>query len=434
MPSNYQRVRRFSERLAETLTPEDSTLQSMPDASPAKWHLAHTTWFFETFLVGRFDREQSGYQAVDPAYAVLFNSYYNTVGEQFPRAQRGLISRPTLGEALDYRKRVDEAVERLEAQALFDEPEVRGILEVGLHHEQQHQELLLTDIRHALSQNPLDPVYRPEPLRDSEPTPLDWVAFDGGVVPIGHTGEGFAYDNEYPRHDALVPPFELATRPVTCGEYQQFIRDGGYETPMHWLAEGWATVQAEGWRGPLYWRREPDGEYTQFTLAGRVPIDPHAPVTCLSYFEADAYARWVGARLPTEQEWETACLAPPATGGLQENQPVRGGFVDELLEASQGVQPALAGVCGGGQDKKFTTPLVAMRGEVWEWTASPYTPYPGYRAAEGALGEYNGKFMVNQQVLRGGSCATSSDHLRATYRNFFPTSARWQFSGVRLAR
>ena len=283
MSSPYQRVRQFTERLAETLTPEDATLQSMPDASPAKWHLAHTTWFFETFLVGRFDRELTGYTAIDPAYAVLFNSYYNTVGEQFPRPHRGLISRPTLSEVLDYRRRVDEAVARLEGRGLIEEDaEASGILQVGLHHEQQHQELLLTDIRHALSQNPLDPVYRPEPLRPSEPTPLDWVRFEGGVVPIGHGGNGFGYDNEYPRHEALIQPFEIATRPVTCGEYLAFIEARGYATPTLWLAEGWSTVQAEGWAAPLYWRREPDGAYTQFTLAGRQPVDPHAPVSGVS--------------------------------------------------------------------------------------------------------------------------------------------------------
>ncbi len=417
MFSNYQRVRRFTERLVETLSPEDATLQSMPDASPAKWHLAHTTWFFETFLVGRFDPAVSGYQEVDPAYAVLFNSYYNTVGEQFPRPQRGMISRPTLAEALAYRARVDEAVERLaESGALEDDAEAAHILAIGNHHEQQHQELLLTDIKHALAINPLDPAYRNDKRATAEASPLAWVRFSGGIRPIGYDGDGFSYDNEGPQHETLLQDFELASRPVTCGEYLDFINAGGYQTATLWLAEGWGKVQAEGWFAPMYWRRESDGAWTEFTLAGRTPIDPSAPVTHLSYFEADAYARWAGCRLPTEAEWEVACQQTPS----------RGHFADELLAAGQAIHPA--------SPPAAEQPLTQMLGDVWEWTASPYTPYPGYRAADGALGEYNGKFMVNQQVLRGGSCATSSDHIRPTYRNFFGTGARWQFSGVRLAR
>lgn len=417
MLSNYQRVRRFTERLVETLSPEDATLQSMPDASPAKWHLAHTTWFFETFLVARFDPAVSGYEQVDPAYAVLFNSYYNTVGEQFPRAQRGLVSRPTLAEALAYRRRVDEAVERLGASgALADDAEVANIMAIGINHEQQHQELLLTDIKHALSINPLDPIYRNDQRIEGPTTPLEWVSFPGGIHPIGQAGEGFSYDNEGPRHEALLQPFELASRPVACGEYLEFMNAGGYETATLWLAEGWGRVQTEGWRAPLYWRQEPDGSWTEFTLAGRTPVDLSAPVTHISYFEAEAYARWAGCRLPTEFEWEVACTERPS----------RGHFADELLDAGQAIHPASVSSPGG--------PLTQLLGGVWDWTASPYTPYPGYRAADGALGEYNGKFMVNQQVLRGGSCATSSDHIRPTYRNFFGTASRWQFSGIRLAR
>lgn len=418
MPSDYRRVRQFTERLAETLTPEDATLQSMPDASPAKWHLAHTTWFFETFLVNRYPHSESGYTPVEDAYAVLFNSYYNTVGEQFPRTQRGLISRPTLSDVLDYRRRVDEAFVRLEASGvLAGDKEAAGILAIGLNHEQQHQELLLTDIKHALAINPLEPALREaESAMSSEPKPSTWVGFEGGIRSIGHTGDGFAYDNEGPRHEVLLRPFELASRPVTCGEYQAFIDDRGYDDPLHWLAEGWGTVQAEGWRAPLYWNHETRGAWSEYTLAGRRPVDPNAPVTHVSYFEADAYARWAGCRLPTEAEWEVACS----------EQPSRGHFADTLLEAGQAIHPASCVDPSAG--------LAQMLGDVWEWTASPYTPYPGYTPAEGALGEYNGKFMVNQQVLRGGSCATSSDHVRATYRNFFPTSARWQFSGIRLAR
>ncbi|MEQ8847386.1 ergothioneine biosynthesis protein EgtB [Botrimarina sp.] len=420
MLNDYQRVRRFTERLTETLTPEDSTLQSMPAASPAKWQLAHTTWFFETFLVGRFDREVSGYEPIDPAYAVLFNSYYNTVGEQFPRQQRGLISRPGLSEVWDYRRRVDDAVARLaERGALAEDPQAGHILAIGLNHEQQHQELLLTDIKHALAVNPLEPAFRDDPRAPSEASEQGWADLEGGVRSIGHDGDGFAYDNEGPRHEALLQPHQLAHRPVSCGEYLQFIADGGYEDPTLWLAEGWNTVKSEGWSAPLYWRREADGRWTEFTLAGRSDVDPAAPVTHVSYFEADAFARWAGARLPTEFEWEAAC--PQAAGSRQ----TAGGFADKLVAAGQSVQPS-AETGGNG--------LRQMLGGVWEWTASAYTPYPGYRAADGALGEYNGKFMVNQQVLRGGSCATSSDHIRPTYRNFFATAARWQFSGIRLAK
>ncbi|MEN0110200.1 MAG: ergothioneine biosynthesis protein EgtB [Planctomycetota bacterium] len=457
----YRRVRAQTDRLTETLTPEDATLQSMPDASPAKWHLAHTTWFFETFLLGRFDRSVTGYEPIDPAYAVLFNSYYNTVGEQFPRPQRGLLSRPTLAEVRDYRERVDAAVQRtLASDAFARDAEAAAILAVGLHHEQQHQELLVTDILHALAQNPLQPAYRHEPRGPvtAATTPLGWVGFHGGVHEVGHdpaTG-GFAYDNEGPRHEVLLRDFALADRPVTCGEFAEFIADGGYTRPTLWLAEGWATVQSDGGRAPLYWEPSyrkpaegrpaggsfqepgsPAAEWTEFTAAGRTPIDPAAPVTHVSYFEADAYARWAGARLPTEAEWEVACVAATEAGAPA------GPFADELLERGRPLHPRAvppadretrdapdAASAGSGHPSSMRRLL----GDVWEWTASPYTPYPGYAAAEGALGEYNGKFMVNQQVLRGGSCATPSGHIRPTYRNFFPTAARWQFSGIRLAR
>ncbi|QDV75431.1 ergothioneine biosynthesis protein EgtB [Botrimarina mediterranea] len=408
---DYRRVRRFSERLAETLSPEDATLQSMTSASPTKWHLAHTTWFFETFLL----RESIDYAPFDPVFQTLFNSYYNTVGVPYPRDKRGLLSRPSLEMTLDYRRSVDEHVERLlSADDLSDEQ--RRVMVLGLHHEQQHQELIVTDIKHALAHNPLDPIYREGAFRLGVAPKLEWLERDGGVRPIGHDGEGFGFDCEGPRHDALLRPHRLATRPVSCGEYLEFMKDRGYETPQLWLSDGWHAVQTEGWRAPLYWRDEGDGEWTAFTAAGRQTIDPAAPVCHVSYFEADAYARWAGARLPLEEELETAT----------ESLPMEGDFADTLIDAGWALHPQPLAAAERGLAQPF--------GAVWEWTASPFTAYPGYRPPDGALGEYNGKFMCNQFVLRGGSVATPSGHLRATYRNFFPATARWQFSGVRLAR
>ena len=407
----YRDVRRFTERLAETLSPEDAAMQSMTSASPTKWHLAHTTWFFETFVL----REQAGYEPFDPIFQTLFNSYYNTVGVPYPRHKRGLLSRPSLGMTLDYRWSVDEHVERL-LNAGKPNSEQRRVLELGLHHEQQHQELIVTDIKHALSKNPTDPIYREGAFRLGVAPKLQWLEREGGVRSIGHGGEGFAFDCEGPRHDVLVHPHRLASRPVSCGEYLEFIEDGGYQTPQLWLSDGWNARQAERWRAPQYWRDEGDGEWTAFTTAGRQTIDPAAPVCHVSYFEADAYARWAGARLPLEEELETASASLP----------MEGDFADTLTGAGWALHPQPLAAAVEGLAQAF--------GSVWEWTASPFTAYPGYRPPDGALGEYNGKFMCNQFVLRGGSVATPSGHLRPTYRNFFPPTARWQFSGVRLAR
>jgi ergothioneine biosynthesis protein EgtB len=402
----YREVRRATEALAEPLEVEDTVVQSMPDASPVRWHLAHTTWFFETFVLAA----DPGYRPFDPAYRSLFNSYYDAVGEPFPRPERGLLTRPTLEEVGRYRRHVDEHVARSLERGLLAR-RLLPVVELGLHHEQQHQELILTDVKHLLSLNPLAPVYReraPEPPREAPP--LRWLGFPEGLRWVGHDGRGFAFDNESPRHRELVPAFELASRCVTNAEFAAFVEDGGYERPALWLSEGWQRVRAEGWSAPLYWRRRADG-FDEFTLAGVRPLDPSEPVGHVSLFEADAFARWKGARLPTEAEWETAA----------EGVPVEGNF------ASRGRHhPQAASGDGAGPSQ--------MYGDVWEWTSSPYVAYPGYRAPEGALGEYNGKFMCNQHVLRGGSAATPAGHVRRTYRNFFPPHARWQFSGIRLAR
>ncbi|MDJ0848724.1 MAG: ergothioneine biosynthesis protein EgtB [Myxococcota bacterium] len=407
--SSFRFVRRATESLAEPLSPEDCALQSMPDASPTKWHLAHTTWFFETLVL---EREVPGYKPFDPHFRVLFNSYYNSVGEQYQRPQRGMLSRPPLEEVLAYRQRVDRDV-----LALLDEPArddsrregVAALVELGLHHEQQHQELILTDIKHALSFNPADPTYRrsmaPEPVAAA---PLAWVGFPGGLQELGHDGSGFGFDNEGPRHRVWLDPYELASRPVTNGEFLEFMEDGGYRRPELWLSDGWATVQERSWRAPLYWRQE-GTQWTALTLGGVRPVAAAEPVCHVSHYEADAYARWAGARLPTEAEWE--CAAAEAGDG---------NFVESGLLHPR-PSPGAAG-------------LAALYGDVWEWTSSAYGPYPGFRPLEGALAEYNGKFMSSQMVLRGGSCATPRSHIRRSYRNFFYPDARWQFSGIRLAR
>jgi ergothioneine biosynthesis protein EgtB len=406
----YARVRRASLALIAGLSGEDCALQSMPDASPLKWHLAHTTWFFETFVL---DRHAPGYPSFHPAYRYLYNSYYNAVGEQFPRAQRGLMSRPALNDILRYREHVDACMtELLAARPLSGD--VLTLVELGLQHEQQHQELMLTDFKHLLSLNPLAPAYVEGVFdRGVSPPAMQWATFKGGIVEIGHAGEGFAFDNESPRHRQYVAPFSLAARPVTNGEYLEFIEDGGYQEPALWLSEGWAVMSAQSWRMPGYWR-ERDGVLSEFTLKGLQPLDLARPVTHVSHFEADAYARWASAHLPTEFEWELAAAGVP----------VRGNFVEsgELHPRSSPQKSALS------------RDLTALYGDVWEWTQSSYAPYPGYRVAPGAVGEYNGKFMSNQYVLRGGSCATPQSHMRMTYRNFFPSGARWQFSGIRLAR
>jgi ergothioneine biosynthesis protein EgtB len=409
LAERYTAVRAATETLAEPLSAEDQCIQSMDFASPTKWHLAHTTWYFETFVLAAED----GYTPFHPRYGYLFNSYYNTVGSMHARPRRGLLSRPPLEDVMAYRAHVDAAIQRaLSAGSVGREQ--RQLLELGLHHEQQHQELVLTDIKHAFSLNPLLPAYRPPRPRANPPelTALRWQAHEGGLVEIGHTGDRFAFDNERPRHRVHLEPWQMASRPVSCGEYRDFMQDGGYERPELWLSEGWDTVCREGWQAPGYWQREADGDPWQiFTLHGPRGVYPDEPVTHVSFFEADAYARWAGARLPVEAEWE--CVAY--------DRPVDGNFVE-------------SGVLHPRASRDETAAEIQLFGDVWEWTASPYVAYPGYRAPSGPVGEYNGKFMCNQLVLRGGSCATPRSHLRASYRNFFQAEARWQFSGIRLAR
>ncbi|REK37965.1 MAG: ergothioneine biosynthesis protein EgtB [Planctomycetota bacterium] len=412
----YLATRAFTARLCESLEAEDCVIQSMRDVSPTRWHLAHTTWFFEEFALGRFADERPFH----PAFKYLFNSYYNAVGAQFPRSERGMLSRPTVAEVWAYRDDVDRRLAGRLAES--DDAQLAYIVELGIQHEQQHQELILTDIKHVLSRNPLFPVYREAPARDDDspgsmrPPAAEWLEHDEAIYEIGHTGPGFAYDNESPRHRVLLEDFMIASRPVNCGEYLQFMADDGYRRAELWLSAGWQTVQQEGWQAPLYWHERPEG-WSQFTLAGLRPLDPAEPVCHVSYFEADAFARWAGARLPTEAEWEVASAAVSSE---------QGNFADTLLAAGAALHPAAPPTEDVG--------AVRMFGDVWQWTASPYTAYPGYAPPDGALGEYNGKFMCNQFVLRGGSCATSSNHIRATYRNFFPPEARWQFCGFRLAR
>ena len=406
----FTEVRRFSEDIAAPLSPEDSCIQSMPGVSPTRWHLAHTTWFFETFLL----KPHGPYEVFDESFEYLFNSYYNTVGEQFPRHRRGLISRPGLQATLDYRNHVDQRVRELISQDELTKNE-RDILEIGLQHEQQHQELMLTDIKHVLFCNPLWPAYQTTPsvLDESKPHRLAWQHCEQQVTSIGYEGRGFHFDNEGPKHEVLIQDHEIASRCVTNGEYLEFVEDGGYNTPTLWLSMGWGTVQSEHWCHPLYWRQE-NGQWFEFTLQGRRELDLNTPLSHISYFEADAFARWAGRRLPTEFEWEHQEAV--SQYDAEDN------FADHLLNAKQ-LHPQAESTAFGN-----------LLGNVWEWTASPYIAYPGYQALDGALGEYNGKFMCNQFVLRGGSVATSSTHIRATYRNFFPPEARWQFSGIRLAK
>ena len=413
---HYAAVREVTERLAAPLSPEDQCIQTMDDVSPTKWHRAHTTWFFETFLL---KPHLDGYEEVDPLYGYLFNSYYETAGPRHPRPRRGMISRPSAAEVADYRARVDDAMVRLLSDSRPDD--VADLVVLGLNHEQQHQELLLMDIKHVLSCNPAQPVYRPEgaPASPAADAPAAaWVSFDGGRCAVGHDGDSFAFDNETPRHDVLLGPYELSSRLVTCGEWLEFMADGGYRTPTLWLSDGWATVQSCGWTAPLYWSSQDgadptsaDGDaWSVFTLAGRRAPRADEPVCHVSYYEADAFARWAGARLPTEAEWESAA-GPRANGGAN------------LLDAGA-MHPRPRAAAG----------LTQMFGDVWEWTSSPYCAYPGFVPAPGAVGEYNGKFMINQMVLRGGCCVTPADHVRGTYRNFFAPRTRWHFSGLRLAR
>jgi ergothioneine biosynthesis protein EgtB len=406
LAARYRAVRAATERLRAPLSPEDCAVQSMPDASPTKWHLAHTTWFFETFVLER----KGGERPFDPSYRFLFNSYYNAVGPQHLRAERGLLSRPALEEVLRYRAAVDERMLAWLEGAEAEGSPLLPTVELGLHHEQQHQELILSDVKHALGGSPLRPVYRdlPEAPRGPAP-PLRFERFEEGVRWIGHGGGGFAFDNEGPRHRAFVPSFELASRCATNEEFLAFMEDGGYERPELWLSDGFAWQRAEGVRAPLYWERD-GGGWRTFTLGGMRPLRPEEPVTHVSYYEAAAFAEWAGARLPSEEEWEVAAAEVAVAGNFVES---------ERLHPA----PAPAGPA-----------LVQLFGDVWEWTRSDYAPYPGFRPAPGALGEYNGKFMCNQRVLRGGSCATPASHVRASYRNFFPPPARWQLSGIRLAR
>jgi ergothioneine biosynthesis protein EgtB len=398
-------VRQQTEELCEPLTPEDMMVQSCPEASPAKWHLAHTTWFFETFLLSEF---LAGYRPFHPDFIWLFNSYYNAVSDQPLKKLRGSFSRPSLAEILEYRRHVETAMVRLIDSGMPSEAERRVVL--GLHHEQQHQELLAYDMKNAFWSNPMHPAYETGELPASKAGELIWGGHQGGVAEIGYRGEGFCFDNEQPRHKVYLEPFELASRLVTCGEYLDFMRDGGYERPDLWLSDGWDTVTGQQWRAPLYWFQAED-EWRVFTMRGAAGLKAllNTPVCHVSYFEADAFARWAGKRLPTEAEWEVAAAVLPVEGNLLESG---------LLH------PAAAGEQGG---------LQQMFGDVWEWTASAYLGYPGFAALPGALGEYNGKFMCNQMVLRGGSAVTPASHIRSTYRNFFSSATRWQFCGMRLA-
>ncbi|MGZ3254151.1 MAG: ergothioneine biosynthesis protein EgtB [Burkholderiaceae bacterium] len=386
LQARFSAVRATTLELATPLSEEDCCVQSMPDASPVKWHMAHTTWFFETFILERFEPD---FVPFHPQFRMLFNSYYNGVGDKHARPQRGLLTRPSFKEVAAYRSNVDARMLQLLANRAADS-ELAALVELGLQHEQQHQELILTDVKHLLSMNPLKPAYRESHLHEcAHVEPMNWITIEAGIVEIGHAGNGFCFDNEKPRHRQFVEQFSLASRLVTNGEYLAFIDAGGYGNPAFWLSEGWDWVQVNQLKQPLYWQKSSDGDWQEFTLNGMQDLDAHQAAIHLSYFEADAYARWAGARLPTEAEWECA-----------------------------------AGLSG----------MTQLFGTAWQWTSSSYAPYPGYATAGGALGEYNGKFMVNQYVLRGSSRVTPTEHSRATYRNFFPATARWQFSGVRLAR
>jgi ergothioneine biosynthesis protein EgtB len=405
----YATIREKSLALASPLSDEDCAIQSMPDASPVKWHLAHTSWFFETFVLGP---HIAGYRAFERAFRKLFNSYYNAVGDKHPRPQRGLLSRPSRSEVVAYRRHVDAAMHALLQREDSLHAGVTALIELGLNHEQQHQELILTDVLHMLSHNPLQPAYSTgeAPAREPAAAPLSWTAFPAALTEIGHAGAGFAFDNETPRHRVFLEAFALASRPVNNGEFLAFIADGGYRRPELWLSEGWDWVNAGGIEAPHYWRRD-GGAWSQFTLRGMRALDLAAPMCHASLYEADAYARWAGVRLPTEAEWEMAAQDRAIEGNLLDS--------GSLLP-----RPPVSAEAS----------LTQLYGDVWEWTQSAYSPYPGYRPAPGAVGEYNGKFMSNQYVLRGGSFATPRSHIRATYRNFFPAPARWQFTGFRLAR
>jgi len=412
LAARFRAVRATTEALCEPLAIEDFVVQSMEDVSPTKWHIGHTTWFFETFLLAE---GVPGYRVLDPKYQFLFNSYYVSAGQRHCRPKRGLLSRPTVAEVFAYRAHVDEQVlDFIASWSPVQAERWAPVLEIGLNHEQQHQELMVTDLKHNFGINPLLPAYRAAIAEDrsAAPPPLEWIEFEEGVHPIGHDGSGFAYDNEGPRHRVFVEPFALGSRLVTNAEWMEFIDDGGYRRHDLWLSAGWDAVQGQEWDSPLYWERQDDA-WSVFTLGGLRPVDPHRPVSHVSYYEADAFARWAGGRLPTEFEWEIAASSQPLQGNFLE----QGNLHPRALESD--APPGR---------------VHQMFGDVWEWTQSHYSPYPGYRAAEGALGEYNGKFMANQFVLRGGSVATSLSHVRLTYRNFFHPDSSWQFSGLRVAR
>ena len=432
--ARFGAVRARSVALAAPLSAEDACVQSMPDTSPTKWHLAHTTWFFETFVLEPFE---PGFRPFDAAFRALFNSYYNGVGAKHPRPERGLLTRPALATVLDYRRAVDERVAVLLDRATLatahapDTPEILRRIELGLHHEEQHQELILTDLKHLLSCSPLAPAYQSAaPAQGCSAAPdLRWHEYAGGLTLIGHGGAGFAFDNEGPRHQVWLAPWALASRLTTNGEYADFIAAGGYTDPALWLAEGWDWVNTGQRRHPVYWRCEGQdpAHWQEFTLAGLQALDAERPVVHLSYYEADAYARWAGARLPTEFEWEAAAQGQEPRGHFADRDEFHPAAADATAAASSA--PSAPSAAFAASDRP-----TQMYGDAWEWTSSSYAPYPGYRPAPGALGEYNGKFMVNQYVLRGGSCVTPPGHVRASYRNFFPAGATWQFSGVRLAR
>jgi len=407
LTATYRAVRQWTESLGDGLSAEDMVAQSMSDASPTKWHMGHTTWFFETFLL---ERLTPGFEPFHPQFRVIFNSYYQQIGPQHSRPARGLLTRPPLDEVLKYRAHVDQAMEDL-LQSFEPLEDIVPFVQLGLNHEEQHQELILTDLLHLLSCNPLRPVYRPyRPQSASSPIPLRWLAFDGGVFEIGHNGDGFAFDDEGPRHEVLLRPYRLANRPVTVGDWKEFVADGGYARPELWLSDGWALANEQAWRAPLYWEEDEDGAWSSMTLSGMQPLDDSAPVCHVSHFEADAYARWAGKRLPTEAEWEVAAANTSTQGNTM------GSGLFRPVSATDD-----------------TDGLLQMFGDVWELTQSAFTPYPGFKPAAGAVGEYNGKFMSGQVVLRGASCATADGHSSASYRNFFYPFQRWQFMGLRLA-
>jgi len=405
----YQRVRNQSQALCAPLTAEDCQVQTMPCVSPTKWHLAHVSWFFETFLLSPYLKD---YRPYHPRFAHLFNSYYETVGSFHPRPQRGLLSRPTLSQVYEYRAYVDEhMLQLLHISDHRERENIRLRTRVGINHEQQHQELILTDIKHVFAMNPLKPAYQHTRLAGTAGTvPLSWFRHPGGLVTIGNTGDQFCYDNEMPAHQVYLEPFQLASRLVTNGEYLEFMQDNGYSRAEHWLADAWTLVNAQQWQAPLYWEQQDDGQWSVMTLHGMQAINLHEPVCHVSFYEADAFARWAGMRLPGEAEWEVMARDYPIEGNLRDT--------DNLHPIAAAIPDAMQQVYG----------------DTWEWTQSPYAPYPGFRPLAGSLGEYNGKFMCNQLVLRGGSCVTPVDHIRASYRNFFYPQDRWQFSGIRLAR